>query len=123
MIASEKGIARKKAAYCRKRIINDREPCSTASYKWPLRRFPGLPTSVMVKVYSEESDSMSNPQQPNIRMVNAAEYRDSYANSIQIRVSVWDFLLVFGRLHPLNAQDVEVQNFQGIYLSPQQAKA
>jgi hypothetical protein len=66
---------------------------------------------------------MSNPQQPNIRMVNAAEYRDGYANSIQIRVSVWDFLLVFGRLHPLNAQDVEVQNFQGIYLSPQQAKA
>jgi hypothetical protein len=71
----------------------------------------------------EESETMSNPQQPNIRMVNAAEYRDGYANSIQIRVSVWDFLLVFGRLHPLNAQDVEVQNFQGIYLSPQQAKA
>ena len=58
-----------------------------------------------------------------IRLVNAADYRDSYANSIQIRVSVWDFLLVFGRLQPLNAQDVEVQNFQGIYLSPQQAKA
>jgi len=66
---------------------------------------------------------MSIPQQPNIRLVNAADYRDSYANSIQIRVSVWDFLLVFGRLQPVTAQDVEVQNFQGIYLSPQQAKA
>ena len=66
---------------------------------------------------------MTIPQQPNIRLVNAADYRDGYANSIQIRVSVWDFLLVFGRLQPLNAQDVEVQNFQGIYLSPQQAKA
>jgi hypothetical protein len=71
----------------------------------------------------EESDIMSIPQQPNVRLVNAADYRDTYANSIQIRVSVWDFLLVFGRLHPVNAQDVEIQNFQGIYLSPQQAKA
>jgi len=66
---------------------------------------------------------MSIPQQPNIRLVNAPDYRDTYANSIQIRVSVWDFLLVFGRLQPVNAQEVEVQNFQGIYLSPQQAKA
>ncbi|HEY2498224.1 MAG TPA: DUF3467 domain-containing protein [Candidatus Angelobacter sp.] len=66
---------------------------------------------------------MSIPQQPNIRLVNGADYRDSYANSVQIRVSVWDFLLVFGRLQPVNAQEVEVQNFQGIYLSPQQAKA
>src|SRR5215470_11788642 len=66
---------------------------------------------------------MSIPPQPNIRLTNAADYRDSYANSVQVRVSVWDFLLVFGRLQPLSTQDVEVQNFQGIYLSPQQAKA
>jgi hypothetical protein len=71
----------------------------------------------------QEIISMSIPQQPNIRLVNATDYRDTYANSIQIRVSVWDFLLVFGRLQPVNAQEVEVQNFQGIYLSPQQAKA
>jgi hypothetical protein len=66
---------------------------------------------------------MSNSPQPNIRLVNAPEYRDGYANSVQVRVSVWDFLLVFGRLQPLTTQEVEVQNFQGIYLSPQQAKA
>ena len=66
---------------------------------------------------------MTIQQQPNIRLVNAPDYRDTYANSIQIRVSVWDFLLVFGRLQPVTAQEVEVQNFQGIYLSPQQAKA
>jgi hypothetical protein len=71
----------------------------------------------------QEIISMSIPQQPNIRLVNATDYRDTYANSIQIRVSVWDFLLVCGRLQPVNAQEVEVQNFQGIYLSPQQAKA
>ena len=66
---------------------------------------------------------MSIPPQPNIRLVNSQDYRDGYANSVQVRVSVWDFLLVFGRLLPVNAQEVEVQNFQGIYLSPQQAKA
>ncbi len=66
---------------------------------------------------------MSIPPQPNIRLVNTPEYRDGYANSVQIRVSVWDFLLIFGRLQPLSTQEVEVSNFQGIYLSPQQAKA
>jgi len=66
---------------------------------------------------------MSVPPQPNIRLINSPEYRDGYANSVQVRVSVWDFLLVFGRLQPLSSQEVEVQNFQGIYLSPQQAKA
>ena len=66
---------------------------------------------------------MSIPPQPNIRLINSPDYRDGYANSVQVRVSVWDFLLTFGRLQPIAAQDVEVQNFQGIYLSPQQAKA
>lgn len=66
---------------------------------------------------------MSLPPQPNVRLVNSPEYRDGYANSVQVRVSIWDFLLIFGRLQPLSAEDVEVQNFQGIYLSPQQAKA
>ncbi len=66
---------------------------------------------------------MSITPQPNIRLVNAPEYRDGYANSVQIRVSVWDFLLIFGRLQPLATDEVEVQNFQGVYVSPQQAKA
>src|SRR5690348_12084355 len=66
---------------------------------------------------------MSIAPQPNVRLVNSADYRDGYANSVQVRVSVWDFLLVFGRLHPVSTDEVEVQNFQGIYVSPQQAKA
>lgn len=66
---------------------------------------------------------MAIPPQPNIRLVNAPDYRDGYANSVQVRVSVWDFLLIFGRLQQINTLEVEVQNFQGIYLSPQQAKA
>lgn len=66
---------------------------------------------------------MANVPQPNIRLVNTPEYRDAYANSVQIRASVWDFLLIFGRLQPQTSAEVEVHNFQGIYLSPQQAKA
>lgn len=66
---------------------------------------------------------MSVGPQPNVRLINSPEYRDGYANSVQVRVSVWDFFLTFGRLQPVGADEVEVQNFQGIYLSPQQAKA
>lgn len=66
---------------------------------------------------------MSIPQQPNIRLVNTPDYREGYANSVQVRVSVWDFLLIFGRVQPQTANEVEVHNFQGLYLSPQQAKA
>jgi Protein of unknown function (DUF3467) len=66
---------------------------------------------------------MSVMPQPNVRLTNSADYRDGYANSVQVRVSVWDFLLTFGRLQPVSADEVEIQNFQGIYVSPQQAKA
>jgi Protein of unknown function (DUF3467) len=66
---------------------------------------------------------MITPTQPNIRLVNTAEYRETYANSVQVRVSVWDFFLVFGTMQQQSENQVEVRNFQGIYLSPQQAKA
>ena len=66
---------------------------------------------------------MSNPTQPNIRLTNTPDYRETYANSVQVRVNVWDFFLVFGTLQQQSETQVEVNNFQGIYLSPQQAKA
>src|SRR5437868_5300256 len=66
---------------------------------------------------------MAMPQQPEIKLVNAPDYRESYSNSVQIRVNVWDFFLVFGTLQPQSETHVEVRNFQGVYLSPQQAKA
>ena len=66
---------------------------------------------------------MAFPNQPNIKLVNMPEYRDHYANSVQVRVNVWDFFLVFGTLQPLSENEMEVRNFAGIYLSPQQAKA
>lgn len=65
---------------------------------------------------------MNITTQPEIKVTNDANYRDSYSNSVQVRVNVWDFYLVFGTLVPIEER-VEVRNFQGIYLSPQQAKA
>ena len=66
---------------------------------------------------------MSIPNQPNIKLTNTPDYRETYANSVQVRVNVWDFFLVFGTLQQQNETQVEIRNFQGIYLSPQQAKA
>jgi len=67
--------------------------------------------------------SMSLPAQPNLKLINAPDYREAYANSVQMRVNVWDFFMVFGTLQQQTETQVEIRNFQGIYLSPQQAKA
>ena len=63
------------------------------------------------------------PQQPKIHLSSTADYREHYANSVQVRVSLWDFFLLFGTANQSSAEAVSIQNFQGIYLSPQQAKA
>jgi len=66
---------------------------------------------------------MNQPQAPKIQLTNTAEYRENYANSVQIRVNLWDFFLMFGRVNQTAADTVSIHNFQGIYVSPQQAKA
>jgi hypothetical protein len=66
---------------------------------------------------------MSLPAQPNVKLINGPDYRESYANSVQMRVNVWDFFMVFGTLQQQTESQVEIRNFQGVYLSPQQAKA
>src|SRR5262252_975707 len=66
---------------------------------------------------------MINPTQPEVKLNQSSDYRESYANSVQIRVNVWDFFLVFGTLQQQTETQVILNNFQGIYLSPQQAKA
>ncbi len=63
------------------------------------------------------------PVQPRIKLINDPNYRENYANSVQVRVNVWDFFLNFGTMQQPSEQEVEIRNFQGIYLSPQQAKA
>ncbi len=64
-----------------------------------------------------------SPQAPKIHLQNAPDYREAYANSVQIRVNLWDFFLLFGVVNQTAPDQVSIQNFQGIYVSPQQAKA
>ena len=66
---------------------------------------------------------MNTGNQPNVKFVQTPDYREAYSNSVQIRVNVWDFFLVFGTMQQSTETQVELRNFQGIYLSPQQAKA
>lgn len=63
------------------------------------------------------------PQQPHVNLAQTTDYRESYANSVQVRVSVWDFQLVFGLASSESPEEVTIRNHQAIYLSPQQAKA
>ena len=63
------------------------------------------------------------PQPPKIHLTNVADYREGYANSVQIRVNLWDFFLLFGKVNQTAPDQVSIENFQGIYVSPQQAKA
>jgi flagellar protein FlaG len=58
-----------------------------------------------------------------MNLVQSPDYRETYANSVQVRVSVWDFQLVFGLASSDSPQQVTIRNHQTIFLSPQQAKA
>ena len=65
---------------------------------------------------------MTNPT-PAIQLMTTPDYRENYANSVQIRVNLWDFFLMFGQLDQSTPENVKINNFQGVYVSPQQAKA
>src|SRR5262245_57107141 len=68
--------------------------------------------------------SMNQPQQqPKLQVANGPDYREHYANSVQVRMSLWDLLLSFGTMNQTAPDVVTFQAFQGVYLSPQQAKA
>lgn len=64
----------------------------------------------------------SQPQ-PKIQLTNTNDYRETYANSVQLRVNLWDFFLMFGTINQTSPEAVLIHNFQGVYMSPQQAKA
>jgi len=63
------------------------------------------------------------PQPANVELIEDSDYRESYANSVQVRANLWDFLLTFGTMDQTAPDSVTIHGFQGIYLSPQQAKA
>lgn len=62
-------------------------------------------------------------QQTQMNLLQTADYRESYANSVQIRVSVWDFQLTFGLASSEAPDQITIRNQNAIFLSPQQAKA
>lgn len=64
-----------------------------------------------------------NAQPPELNVIQSADYRETYANSVQVRVSVWDFQLVFGLASSEGPDQVTIKNNQAVFLSPQQAKA
>jgi hypothetical protein len=66
---------------------------------------------------------MTQPPATKIQLINTPEYRENYANSVQVRVNLWDFFLMFGRVNQTAPDSVAIHNFQGVYVSPQQAKA
>lgn len=66
---------------------------------------------------------MNASPQPHLNVTQSPDYREAYANSVQVRVSVWDFQLIFGIASSESPEKVTIRNDNGIYLSPQQAKA
>jgi flagellar protein FlaG len=64
-----------------------------------------------------------NPQQPQVNISQAPDFREVYANSVQVRVSVWDFQLVFGLASSESPDQVTIKSHTGVFISPQQAKA
>ncbi|MCL4795308.1 MAG: DUF3467 domain-containing protein [Bryobacteraceae bacterium] len=63
------------------------------------------------------------PNPPALNLQTTEDYREGYANSVQLRASLWDFFLLFGQMKQSRPEEVTIENFQGVYLSPQQAKA
>ena len=54
---------------------------------------------------------------------NTHDFREQYANSINLRGTLWDFAFTFGLIEATAPDAVTVKAFQTIYVSPQQAKA
>ena len=63
------------------------------------------------------------PVQPNVVLERTSDYREGYSNSVQVQKSVWDFRLTFGMAFQDTPEQININTFQTVYLSPQQAKA
>jgi Protein of unknown function (DUF3467) len=83
----------------------------------------GSPPRVLAPRGGDTRTMTPGPAQPKFHLTTTPDYRETYANSVQMRVSLWDFFLMFGTINQTAPDAVTIQNFQGIYLSPPQAKA
>jgi flagellar protein FlaG len=66
--------------------------------------------------------SFQTPPAAKLQISNTPDFRENYANSIQVRMSLYDFLLMFGTFSQHTPDTVDIVNFQGVYLSPPNAK-
>jgi hypothetical protein len=82
----------------------------------------GLLTGIAAKCSSLATMSQETSQ-PNVILERTPDYREGYANSVQVQKSVWDFRLTFGTAYQETAEQITINTFQTVYLSPQQAKA
>ena len=58
------------------------------------------------------------PTPPSVKLTSTNDYRESYSNSVQVRVSVWDFFLAFGTLRTQTPEEeFETQERQELVLS------
>ena len=60
-----------------------------------------------------QNPNQSQDKQPQLKLTNTADYRDGYANSVQVRMSVWDFFLVFGTMSQDSAEELNVEELPG----------
>ena len=58
------------------------------------------------------------PTQPRVVLDRAPDYRESYANSVQIRVNLWDFFLMFGNINQTSQENVQITQFPGDLYQP-----
>ena len=59
-----------------------------------------------------QSPNQGNDQ-PTLKLTNTDDYRDGYANSVQVRMSVWDFFLVFGTMTQQSSRGAHRQELPG----------
>src|SRR5438270_10474170 len=79
---------------------------------------PPFRTNLFPTLESTCMSQQKSPIEPKVNLTATPDYRDGYANSVQVRMSVWDFFLVFGTMTQEPAEDLNIKNFQGIYLRP-----
>jgi len=87
-----------------------------------VRFYAAKPHGIALAVMDTGEMTTGQPP-PKIQLASTPDYREQYANSVQMRVSLWDFFLLFGTINQSAPDAVTIANFQGVYLSPPQAKA
>lgn len=70
-----------------------------------------------------ETQSTPEPeQQPEVKFVKADNFRNIYANNVQISSSFMDVVMMFGQIVGLEGGILESENQARVVMSPQEAK-